>query len=152
MLHTIVARGIKLLRKFKIFLLKIAAFSSITGVWKSCFPVKHCNRTSDKLPFLNLYNVILYVNKEEGRKSKICVGSLITCCRPNCNVTFSIIFPLKLRLSFLYQFFDFTLKSPISTTKRGLFWSNLSNFNLSFSENLSNSYCDWLGDLYRPII
>ena len=40
-----------------------------TSVWKKFFPVKHCNRTSDKLPFLDLYNAILHVNKDEGKNS-----------------------------------------------------------------------------------
>ena len=89
---------------------------------------------------------------DEEELSKICVGSLITCCRPNCHVTFSIIFPSKLHLSFLYEFFDLALKSPVSTAKKGMFWTKLSKFNSSFSENFSNSSCDWLGDLYKAVI
>ena len=86
----------------------------------------------------------------EEELSKTCVDSLITCCRPNCHVTFSIIFPSKLHLAFfLYQFFNFALKSPITTTKNGLFWTKLSKFN---SENFSNSSWDWLGDLFKAII
>ena len=52
-------------------LLKIATFSSTLVFFvKTFFLVKHCNRTSDKLPFLDLYtNAILHVNKDESKNS-----------------------------------------------------------------------------------
>ena len=71
----IVSWGIKLLQMFNI--IKNIKHCSVencylfinTSVWKKFVPVKDCNRTSDKLPFLDLYDSVLRVNKEEGKTS-----------------------------------------------------------------------------------
>ena len=39
----------------------------------------------------------------------------------------------------------------MTTTKKGLFWNKQSKFLSRFSENVSNSSCVWLGDLYKEI-
>ena len=51
-----------------------------TSTWKSFFPVKRCDRLSDKLLFLHLYNAIPHINNEEGKKNlqvKFWINSLV---------------------------------------------------------------------------
>ena len=85
-------------------------------------------------------NIIL-IHEEEV--SNICVGSLITLikdiiCKPNCDDIFSIALPSLVIMSFLHQLLDFTIKSPRSTTKKGLFCTADSRFSSRFSLKDSN--------------
>ena len=73
------------------------------------------------------------------------VGWLIIWCNSNWEKKISNIFSSDLVLSKPYQFFDFVLKSPGTTTRYGLFSTARSRFSLSV--NLLNSSCVWLGDL-----
>ena len=57
----------------------------------------------------------------EEESSNICAGSLITCCKPNCDQIFSIALPLIVVMSFLHQLLGFALKAPRRTTKKGFF-------------------------------
>ena len=57
------------------------------------------------------------------------VGSFIICCKLNCAVTFSILFPSCLFLSWEYQFFDLVFKSPINTIRNGPGLSSTSALN-----------------------
>ena len=50
-------------------------------------------------------------------------------------------------LSLQYQNFDFALKSPIATRRKGFFRDKVSQFNSKLSINFSKLSCDWLGDL-----
>ena len=52
---------------------------------------------------------------------KMWVSSLIICCRPNCEVTESILEPLNVVLLCLYQFEDSVLKSARTNVRNG-FW------------------------------
>ena len=46
---------------------------------------------------------------------------------------------------------NFELRSPRKTIRKGLFLSSLPKLSLRLSENVSNSFRDWSGDLYREI-
>ena len=48
---------------------------------------------------------------QDGEVFDMCVGSLISWCKPNYAVTFSIAFPSWLDLSWQHQFFDLIFKS-----------------------------------------
>ena len=47
------------------------------------------------------------------------VGSIITCCKPNCDEIFSIALPSIVVMSFLHQLLDFAFKAARRTTKKG---------------------------------
>ena len=79
--------------------------------------------------------------------SNICVSSLITWCKANCDDIFSIALPSLVVMPFLHQLLDFVLKSPRSTIKKGLFCTAESRFSSRGSLKDSNWSCDWLGDL-----
>ena len=83
----------------------------------------------------------------EEELCKICVGSFMAWCNPNCDVTFSNVFHWEMVLSLQYQNFDFALKSPIATRRKGFFRDKVSQFNSKLSINFSKLSCDWLGDL-----
>ena len=83
----------------------------------------------------------------EKELCKIYVGSFMTWCNPNYDVTFYNAFPWGVVLSLQYQNFDFALKSPRATRRKGFFWDKVSEFNLKLSINVSKMSCDWLGDL-----
>ena len=53
----------------------------------------------------------------------------------NRDFTFSIVMPSKLVLSWLYKFFDFALKSPMTTVKEGFHSAAVSRFISRFSIN-----------------
>ena len=73
------------------------------------------------------------------------------CWFSNDLVMLSTVSPFKEDLSRQYQLLDLTLKSPIITTKKGLFWSSSSKVLSKFSENCSNSSRIWLRHLYKEI-
>ena len=60
----------------------------------------------------------------ENEFSRICVGSFIISCDLNWDVIFSTEIPSKVLVSWLYQYLSFALKSPIATSKYGLFSDN----------------------------
>ena len=64
---------------------------------------------------------------QEEEFPKMWVGSLINCCRPNFEVTASILEPSYVVLSRLYQFEDLVLKSPRATVRNGFWLLILSN-------------------------
>ena len=66
----------------------------------------------------------------EEEDSNIWVGSLITWCKPNCDEIFSIALPSVVVVSLLHCLLGFALKSPRTTTKKGLFCSADSRFEL----------------------
>ena len=66
----------------------------------------------------------------EEELSKLCIGPLMTYCTPNTEYSL-----WNCTWNLCTSFFDFALKSPISSTKERFFWTKLSNFNSSFSEN-----------------
>ena len=79
------------------------------------------------------------------------VGSLINCCRPNCEVTASILetsYFVSLRL---YQFEDLVLKSSGTTVGDGFWLLILSNESCKLSANSSNNSEDWLVDRYKEM-
>ena len=82
--------------------------------------------------------VVKIRSMHEKKYSKIRVGLLISWLRPNWDVRFSIVRPSKLLLSWLHQCFDFALKSPMTTIKKGSFAlefpSSLQDY-LQFLEN-----------------
>ena len=86
-------------------------------------------------------------SKHEKELCKICVGSFMTWYNPNCEVTFSNVFPWEVVLSLQYQNFYFALKPPIATRRKGFFRYKFSKFNSMLSINVSKLSCDWLGDL-----
>ena len=57
----------------------------------------------------------------EEEDPNICVGSLITWSKLNCDEILSVDLPSLMVNSLLHQLLDFALKSPKSTTKKGLF-------------------------------
>ena len=73
----------------------------------------------------------------------MCVGSLTICCNPNWEVTPSILKSLHAVMSLLYQRLDFTLKSPRTTVRKGLF--------TIVELNESKSSRDWLGERCNEI-
>ena len=73
------------------------------------------------------------------------------CWFSNDLVMLSTVSPFKEDLSRQYQLLNLTLKSPIITTKKGLFWSSSSKVLSKFSENCSNSSWVWLRHLYKEI-
>ena len=78
---------------------------------------------------------------------KICVGSLISWCKPSYEVAASIFLPFLLAISLLYKLLDLTLKSPRATIKKGFFWGRVSKVNSKWSRNDTKPSYDWLGDL-----
>ena len=68
-------------------------------------------------------------------------------CNTNWDATFSTEIPSKVLVPWLYQCLSFALKSPIATTKYGLFSDNFSKVNSKFCENDKKSSWVWLGDL-----
>ena len=84
-----------------------------------------------RLPNLSMRSI-------HGEDPNICVGSLITYCRPDCCEIFPIALPFIVVVSFFHQLFDFALKSPRSTTKKGLFCTADSRFSPRFSLKDSN--------------
>ena len=83
---------------------------------------------------------------QEEDFAKTWVGSLIIICNPNCEVKVSILAPPHDVLSCLYQFSDFTLKSPKTTIRNGLWLAISSRVNSRLSANWSNISVGWLGD------
>ena len=79
------------------------------------------------------------------------VSRFLNCCRPNCNVTVSILEPSYVVLSCLYQFEDLVLKSPRTTVRNGFWLLILSNESCKLSANSSKESEDWLGDRYKEI-
>ena len=82
---------------------------------------------------------------------KICAGSLMTWRSPYCFVMLSTVSPSKEDFSRQHQLFDLTLKSRITTAKKGLFWTRSSQFLSKFSKKFSNSSWVWIGNLYKEI-
>ena len=74
----------------------------------------------------------------EEELCKICVGSFMTWCNPNCDVKLSNAFPWEVVLSLQHQNFDFALKSPIATKRKGFFRDKVSKSNSKLSINVSN--------------
>ena len=64
----------------------------------------------------------------EDELCKICVGSFMTWCIPNCDVKLSNTFPWEVVLSLQYQNFDFALKPPIATRRKGFFGDEFAEF------------------------
>ena len=77
----------------------------------------------------------------------MCIGSFMTWCDPNCDVTFSNAFPWEAVLSLQYQILDFALKSPIAARRKGFFQNKISKFSSQLYINISKVSCDWLGNL-----
>ena len=84
----------------------------------------------------------------EEEDSNICVGSLITWCKPECDDIFSIALPSVVVMSFLHQLLDFALKSSRSTTKKGLLCTAGSRFSSRFSLKDSN----WSYKVYHLLL
>ena len=93
---------------------------------------------------------IISTHKEED--SNICIGSLVTWCKPNWGEIFSIALPSLVVMSVLHQLLYFTLKSPRNTTEKGLFCTADSTFTSRLFLKHSNWPCDWLGDLYNAMM
>ena len=81
----------------------------------------------------------------------ICLGSLITWCKPNCDEIFSIASPSIVVMSFLHQLLDFALNSPRSSTKKRLYCTADSKFSWRLSLKDSNWSCYRFGDLYNAM-
>ena len=88
---------------------------------------------------------------QEEEFPKMWVSSLINCCRPNCEVTASILGPSDVVLLCLYQFEDLLLKSPKTTIKNGFWLLILSDESCKLSANSSKESEDWPGDQYKEI-
>ena len=88
---------------------------------------------------------------QEEEFPKMWVGSLINCCRPNCEVTASILEPSYVVLSCLYQFEDLVLKSPRTTVRNGFWLLILSNESCKLSAKSSKESEDGLGDQYNKM-
>ena len=88
---------------------------------------------------------------QEEEFPKMWVGSLINCCRPNCEVTASILEPSYVVLSCLYQFEDLLSKSLRATVSNGFWLLILSNENCKLPANSSEESEDWLGDRYEEM-
>ena len=71
-----------------------------------------------------------------GRFPKMWVGSLINCCRPNCEVTTSILGPSYVVLSCLYQVDDLVLKSPRNEFDCKFHFMRVLNYLQIFQRNL----------------
>ena len=78
---------------------------------------------------------------------KICVSSLISWCKPFCEVTTSVLLPSLLVIIWTYQLLDLPLKSPRETIKKGFFWARVPKVNSKLSRDDTESSYDWLGDL-----
>ena len=87
------------------------------------------------------------IHKEE--LSRICVGSFIISCCPNCDAIFPKALPWEVVLSLIYWLFYFPLTSLIITTRKEIFWDKVPKFSSRLSENFSNLFWVWLGDLLR---
>ena len=74
---------------------------------------------------------------QEEEFPKMSDGSLINCCRRNCEVTASILKLSYVVLSCLYQFEDLVLKSPRATVRNGFWLLILSNDSCKLSANSS---------------
>ena len=83
--------------------------------------------------------------------SKMWVGSVIICDKPNFEVRSWSWEPSKLVLSISHHCLDFALKSPIIIVRNGLQLDNESRFSSRFDQNIWDLSCVWLGDLYRWI-
>ena len=77
----------------------------------------------------------------------MCVGSWINLCRSKWEVMVSIILPSQVLLSKGYQFFNFALRSPMTTKIKGLLSTSLSKIISRSFEKESNSPWFWLGHL-----
>ena len=77
------------------------------------------------------------------------VGSIINCCRPNCEVMALILELSYVVLSCLYQVEDLVLKSPRKTVRDGFWLLILSNESCKLSANSSEESEDWIGDLHK---
>ena len=89
-----------------------------------------------------------YQITEEEYSATAWVGSLIICCKPNCEVKASILALSFDVLSCLYQCSDFTFKSPKTTIRNGLWLGTSSSANSRILANWSNILVGWLGDRY----
>ena len=79
------------------------------------------------------------------------VSSLINCCRPNCEVTASILEPLYVVLLHLYQIEDLVLKSRKTTVRNGFWLLILSNKSCKLAANSLKESKDWLGTQYKKM-
>ena len=89
--------------------------------------------TPDSISKLGWELKIKSIHEEE--LFKICVGSLISWCKPFCEVTASIFLPSSLVISLLYQLLDLALKSLRATIKKRFFWARVSKVNSKMSRN-----------------
>ena len=76
------------------------------------------------------------------------VGSIMSWCNPEWEALSSISESSFAVLSFSYQSFDFTWRSP-RTTVKALFTENALKLGSSFFVNISASSWDWLGQRYK---
>ena len=88
---------------------------------------------------------------QEKDSAKIGLGALIISCNPNCVVKASILAPPYNILSCLYQFSDFTLKSPKATITNEIWLVTSSIINSRLSEKWPNISVGWLGDRYKEM-
>ena len=88
------------------------------------------------------YHLRWWVLPEEF--TKMWAGSLINCCRPNCEVTESILEPSYVVLLCSYQFEDLALTSPRTNLRNGFGLLILSNESFKLSENSSKESKDSL--------
>ena len=88
---------------------------------------------------------------QEEEFPRMWVGSLINCCRPNCEITASILEPSYVVLLCSYQVEDLALKSPRTTVKNGFWLLILSNASYKWSASSSKESDYWLGDRYKEM-
>ena len=84
---------------------------------------------------------------QEEEFPKVWVGF----CRPDCEVTASILKPAYVVFSCSYQFEDLVLKSPKATVRNGFWLLVLSNSSSKLFTNFSKESKDWLGDRCKKI-
>ena len=75
--------------------------------------------------------IIRSIHSQKG--FNICVGTLITWFKRNCDEIFYMALPSIVVMLFLHHLLHFVLKSLRSTTKKGLFCSADSRFSWTFS-------------------
>ena len=114
------------------------------------FDGDNLNEVRDERPTRLRWEVNIKSMQEE-EFPKMWVGSLINCCRPNCEVMALILEPSYVVLSCLYQVEDLVLKSPRATVVNGFWLLILSNVSCKLSANSSKESEDWLGNWYKEM-
>ena len=92
---------------------------------------------------------IRWIHEEEDYS--ICVSSLFTWWKPNCDAIFSIALPSLVVMSLLHQILNLALKLSRSTTRKRLFCTADPRFSWKLSLKDWNRSCYWLGDLYNTM-